>query len=52
MVLKRHEKENHRQKELLEGHFKDLEKGISANDFKELEDTVLAVFIYPEAGGL
>jgi hypothetical protein len=47
MVLKRHEKEYLRQKRLLEGHFKDLEKGISAADFKELEDTVQAVFNGP-----
>jgi hypothetical protein len=47
MVLKRHEKEYLRQKELLEGHFKDLDKGITAADFKKLEDTVLAVFKGP-----
>jgi hypothetical protein len=47
MVLNRHEKEYLRQKELLEGHFKELDKGISAADFKELEDTVLAVFKGP-----
>lgn len=47
MVLERHEKESLRQKGVLEDQFKDLERGIAAKDFRELEDTVLRVFKGP-----